>query len=163
MRIVACLMLGLVMHVHSPSRGAEWRPCERLLDAISFVESTGGRFLYGDDGRSLGEFQMSEAAWRDVSKSRERQGLPVYSYRTHVFDRRISRIYAAGYLVILHRQLQTRLKRPPNPAELYAAYNLGLTGFARCQFDLSRVNPTTVRKGRIITEHLGHSSLAMRP
>jgi hypothetical protein len=113
---------------------AGWRPTERLLYAIRYVESSHGRYTYGDEGRSLGDFQMSEAAWLDVSAWRKGRGLPTYGYDRHVFDRKINRLYATDYLTILYEELEKKLSRSPTAGEIYAAYNMGLGSFAQCRY-----------------------------
>ncbi len=121
-----------------------------MLQAISSVESGNGRFLYGDDGHSLGEFQICQRAWDDVSAWRRVRGLRTYSYTRHVFDARVNRLYASDYLTLLQQQLATRLKRPPTIGQIYAAYNMGFSSFAECGFRVSRVNAGTARKCRDI-------------
>ena len=136
----------LVCMLAVSAQAATWRPTERLLHAVRLVESAEGLLTWGDNGNSLGDFQLSEAAWLDVSAWRKAHGLPTYQYETHVWNRAASREYAADYLAILHRALHKRLNRTPNPGELYAAYNMGLASFAQCQYKLARVNPTTAKK-----------------
>jgi hypothetical protein len=126
--------------------GSNWRPSEDFLGAVRYVESSNGRFLHGDGGQSLGDFQISEAAWIDVSAWRKARKLQCYSYDQHVFNRKINRIYAADYMTILHGELKKNLKRAPTSGELYAAYNIGLSEFARCKYRLTRVNRVTRRK-----------------
>jgi hypothetical protein len=139
--------LALLMCLAAVSVQAEsWRPSERLLQAIRFVESSHGEFTWGDNGQSLGDFQLSEPAWIDVNSWRKSRGLSTYGYERHVWDRKLSRIYAADYLALLHGELKKRLTRAPTPAEVYAAYNMGMSSFAQCQFRLANVNPVTARK-----------------
>ena len=141
--------------------GAAYFTCEAsqasitpsFLEAIRQVESSGGKFLHGDGGRSLGEFQIGKAAWADVSEWRRKQGLKTYPYHPHVFKPDISRKYAKDYLSILQRSLKSKLDRPPTYSELYAAYNMGFTQFARCGFDLDRVNRTTAERCKRV-EHM---------
>jgi hypothetical protein len=128
----------------------EWRPDDRLLEAVRQIESSGGLFLYGDGGRSLGDFQMGRAAWSDVNVRRRERGEMVFDYKRHVLNPEINRLYAAEYFAILRGQLIRHLKREPTPGELYAAYNMGFRQFSRCGFDLRRVNQTTARKSREI-------------
>lgn len=130
----------------SSAFGGTWNPDERLLNAVCQVESSGGRYLYGDDGVSLGHFQMQKAAWADVSAWRKNRNLPAYNYRPHVLDPRISRIYAAGYLTIIHDRLQGHYKREPSASELYAAYNMGMSNFRKCDYALANVNKVTLGK-----------------
>jgi hypothetical protein len=131
-----------------------WRPDERLLDAFCQVESSGGRFVSGDGGRSLGHFQMQKAAWADVVEWRKKQSLPTHDYHGNVFDSRISRLYAADYLTILHTRLKSQYNREPTAGELYAAYNMGLSGFRKCKYDLAQANPVTRGKCKKIMENL---------
>ena len=123
-----------------------WRPSERLLYAVRQVESSHGLFTWGDNGRSLGDYQLSEAAWTDVTEWRKTRKLPTYSYDVYVWNRKVSRAYAADYLTILHHQLKKRLKRTPTAAEVYAAYNMGMGSFAECDFQLAKVNSLTAKK-----------------
>src|SRR5262245_30845333 len=105
----------------------EWQPTADFLRAVRVVESSNGQNKYGDNGESLGDFQISEAAWLDVNEWRRTRGLKTYPYDRTVFHGYISRVYASNYLTILYTKLNKRLKRPPTHAELYAAYNLGLS------------------------------------
>jgi hypothetical protein len=143
---ISGIALGLMAAGASSVWGASWRPPDNLLYAVHFVESSHGLFIVGDHGQSLGEYQLSEAAWLDVSWWRKARGLPTYSYERHVWDRQVSRDYAANYMSILYGVLKKRLKRPPTAAEVYAAYNMGLGSFAQCRYRLAHVNPTTARK-----------------
>jgi hypothetical protein len=138
--VVVVWMAAVAVHANT------WRPCDRLLQAVRFVESSNGLLTWGDEGESLGDFQLSEAAWVDVNRWRKARSLPQYDYEPHVWNRKLNRAYAADYLTILHGELSKRLKRAPTPSELYAAYNMGLQSFAQCQYKLARVNPITAKK-----------------
>jgi hypothetical protein len=127
-----------------------WRPSDALLRAVRHVESSNGRNLYGDGGRSLGHFQLSEAAWIDVSAWRKERGLKVYSYRSNVMHPYINQAYAADYLTMIHGELSRKYRRSPTVGEIYAAYNMGLSNFAECRYRLANVNPVTARKAREI-------------
>jgi hypothetical protein len=129
----------------------EWQPQGEFLNAIRFVESSNGANIVGDNGDSLGEFQLSEAAWLDVNEWRRARALKTYPYDRTVFHSYISRAYASNYLTILHGELNRRLKRAPSHGELYAAYNLGLASFAQCNYSLHRVNPITRSRCEQIT------------
>jgi hypothetical protein len=139
------------------AHGTEWRPTDSFLRAVRMVESSNGQFKIGDNGQSLGDFQLSEAAWLDVNEWRKARGLKIYNYERSVFNSFINRVYASNYLTILHTELSRKLKRPPTHAELYAAYNIGLATFAQVDFNLSRVNSMTREKCRQISEFLGES------
>ncbi len=142
--LLICLTAGQTM-------AANWRPNDRLLHAVRFVESSHGQFTVGDKGQSLGDYQLSEAAWVDVSAWRRARGLATYRYERHVWDRKVNRAYAADYLTILHTELSKRLGRAPTPAEIYAAYNMGLSSFAHCRYQIANINPITARKCDLIS------------
>ena len=122
--LLSCLV---VTNLHA----ASWAPSADLLRDVRRVESANGRFTVGDQGRSLGDYQISEAAWCDVTAWRRGRGLRTYDYAQHVWSESISRAYAADYLKILHGQLEKRLGRSPSTHEVYAAYNMGLSCFAK--------------------------------
>jgi hypothetical protein len=140
------LVLVLAGMLACSAYATEWRPSDVLLRAVRQVESNNGRRNYGDSGRSLGPFQLSEAAWADVSAWRKAHSLKVYSYDHHVLHNFINQTYAADYLAMIHNDLAPKLHREPTAGEIYAAYNMGLANFAGCRYRLSRVNPTTARK-----------------
>ena len=145
------LLIGVVCYTGN-LMAANWRPPERFLHAVRYVESSHGKFTYGDNGQSLGDFQISEAAWHDVSEWRKQRQLRTYEYKTHVWNRAINRAYAADYLTIIYAELKKKLNRPPTVGEVYAAYNMGLGTFAQCGYKLARVNPVTKKKVQQIKE-----------
>jgi hypothetical protein len=138
----------------SAGQAKEWQPCRDFLQAVRFVESSNGQFRVGDNGQSLGDFQLSEAAWLDVNDWRKARNLKTYGYDEAVFNGFINRVYASNYLTILQGELRKKLRREPTHAEIYAAYNMGLATFAQCGFKLSRVNSITREKCRQIDELL---------
>jgi len=115
-----------------------------LLTNLAWIESRNNDLAVGDKGRALGRYQMTEAAWCDVSALRKRQGLPIYEWQA-AHDPGIAREYACQYLGILSRQLRAALRRPPTDAELYCSYNLGFTGFQKRSFSLTTCPPATRR------------------
>jgi hypothetical protein len=144
--VASCALIG--------AAATEWRPSDDFLKAVREVESSNGKFKVGDSGQSLGDFQLSEAAWLDVNAWRRARGLKTYHYDEAVFNGFINRVYASNYLTILHGELTRKLRRAPSHGEIYAAYNMGLAEFAECDYRLARVNPMTRAKVRQITEFL---------
>jgi hypothetical protein len=136
------------------AHATEWRPSKEFLVAVRMLESSNGQFTHGDNGESLGDFQLSEGAWLDVNDWRKARGLKTYQYQNAVHNGFINRTYAGNYLTILQAELRKKLRRAPTHAEIYAAYNLGLKTFGECNFKLDRVNPTTRAKCREIAERL---------
>src|SRR5688500_10900197 len=96
----------------------EWHPSTEFLQAVRSVESSNGQFKFGDNGQSLGDYQLSEAAWLDVNEWRRVRSLKTYRYDQAVFNGFINRVYASNYLTILHAELSRKLKRAPTHAEL---------------------------------------------
>jgi hypothetical protein len=152
------LLISLVSCSIGAVQATEWRPSNDFLRAVRFVESSNGAFKVGDNGQSLGDFQLSEAAWLDVSQWRKARGLKVYDYENHVFHAFINRVYASNYLTILYGELSRKLGRAPDHGELYAAYNMGLAMFELCNFRMNRVNAVTRAKARQIGEMLAAKS-----
>src|SRR5436190_21275200 len=82
----------------------EWQPSDKLMQAVRSVESNNGQFKSGDGGRSLGDFQLSEAAWLDVSEWRRSRGLKTYTYQGNVYNSFINRAYAKNYFTLIYGQ-----------------------------------------------------------
>jgi hypothetical protein len=150
--IVVLVSLGM-------THGKEWKPTADFLKAVRTVESSNGQFKYGDKGRSLGDYQLSEGAWLDVNEWRRARRLKTYDYESSVYHAFINRVYASNYLTILQGTLHRKLRRAPTHAEIYAAYNLGIGTFAQLDFKLHRVNPVTREKCRQIGEMLAAKGL----
>lgn len=116
---------------------------EAWVERIGWVESRNDPKAVGDGARARGELQFWECAWRDVSAIRAARGLPVYSY-AFAHDQAVARSYAKTWLDEIERRLAVVLRRAPNIGEVFAAHNLGWSGFARRGFDLARC-PTKTR------------------
>jgi hypothetical protein len=152
MKKIVCILAAMLV---CETLANEWRPSDALLQAVREVESNNGKMLYGDSGRSLGAYQMSAAAWADVSAYRRARGLKTYSYNAHVMHSFVNRAYAADYLTMIHSELTRRLRRPPTAGEIYAVYNMGLSNFAECGYRLANVNSMTAKKVQIIHNLIG--------
>ncbi len=156
------LMLALSLLLATDAIASEWRPSDRLLKAVRTVESADGLHTYGDEGRSLGDFQISEGAWLDVNSRRRARGEKTYDYSLKVHNRQVSKVYAADYLTLIHTELERVYKRPPSVGETYAAYNMGLRSFANCRYQLNRVNPVTAKKCQAIRALMEEPSAPLR-
>lgn len=147
--------LGLMMTLlATPLLAQQWTPSEQFLNLVRKIESADGLMLVGDRGNSRGAYQMSSPAWNDVSAWRRARNLRSYEYTTTVWDESISRVYASNYLQILRDRLVKSMGRTPSCGEVYAAYNMGFTAFARCQFSLAHVNPMTAGNCRLIDKSI---------
>ena len=112
------------------------------VDAIIRVESAGNPAAVGRLGER-GLCQFFPAAWADTSRWRRAHGLPVYPY-TLAHDLEAGYTYATSWLTLNEDRLRAALGRQPTIGELYAAHQLGFTGFRAKGFDLSRC-PTITR------------------
>src|SRR5689334_12809018 len=92
------------------AQGGEWKPSDEVLHALRAVESGNGAWKVGDNGASLGDFQLSEAAWLDVNSWRKAHKLKTYEYSEAVLHGFVSRVYASNYLSMLHAELTRKLK-----------------------------------------------------
>lgn len=117
----------------------------KLIHAVAMVESNNNHRAVGDQGKANGAFQMWKPAWQDCSKWLKKNGFKTTTYEKGVNDPTISHQYCKIYLSILNGQLRRAIGREPNAAELYAAYNLGYTGFKRRGFDISKTPSITQR------------------
>jgi hypothetical protein len=144
---LCCLLVQARAYAH------DWVPSKALLDAVRRVESADGLLTVGDNGLSLGNYQLSESAWVDVNSWRKTRGKVTFNYEKKVWSEQVSRSYAADYLTILHTRLEKHLRRCPNSAELYAAYNMGLCCFARGHFRVRSSHKATAEQERWFARH----------
>ena len=111
---------------------------DKFLDAVAMVESSGRTNAIGDGGKALGMFQLHRAAWEDAAKIDRSLG----DYKTGAMNRETSRRAARVYFSILSARL-IRAQAANSPAHLYAAYNVGFTGFSKRGFDLAKCPAST--------------------
>jgi hypothetical protein len=118
--ILGALFLGLRPVHASPSVVTE-----QFLDTVRKVESDNGRLLVGDEGHSLGPYQMSEPAWNRVSEIRRKLGYTVYrNWRHYSSWETVAREYARDYTTWLELQI-IKQYGSATPEQVYAAYNCG--------------------------------------
>ena len=107
---------------------------EHWIDQVEQIES-GGRNVYGDGRKARGIFQFHRAAWKDTSKIRKAAGLAVYPYND-AFNRQVAREYARSWLTYIYYYLSKRYCRPARLSEVWLAYNLGIDGFRRYNYNM---------------------------
>jgi hypothetical protein len=123
---------------------ASMPPCQswnRFLDALATVESNNNPNAIGDNGKSLGAYQIQLAVWQDVNKSRGVGAKLPFGTGSHGIH---ARDFAFSHLTNLHARL-VKVGITPTCANMYAAWNLGFTGFKRRGFEISRCPATTQR------------------
>lgn len=114
-----------------------------VLDAIAHVESGRNHAAVGDAGKARGAWQMHAAAWRDAAA---RLRVTWSHAQAHQADK--ARAIAAEHLRWLGAQFESRTGRKPTRADLYALWNLGVAGYARRNWDLTRCPEITQRAVR---------------
>lgn len=115
-----------------------------MLKAVAKIESSDNPKAIGDNGLARGLYQMHKPAWEQISASRKARGEPTWGWG-YAHDRYVSGLYASEYLDWLAKGLQKRLCRIPEPWEIYAAYNRGLTGFAKLDYKFDNLPSHTKR------------------
>ena len=115
---------------------------DALVEAVAQIESSGGRFTIGDDGRAVGWWQMHEPAWQDTSAFRSERGLPTYDYE-HARNPKIARLYARDYLTLLESQIRAATRKEPSAEIVYAAYNVGFGRLQSLGFNIHKTRRHT--------------------
>ena len=115
----------------------------KFVDRVAVVESRTDHAAIGDGTRARGAWQMWADAWNQINSDRRKVGLFQYDWATYAHDPVVARQYATAYLIWTERSLARRLGRQPTAAEVYAAWNLGVGGFAKRGFSLARVPSAT--------------------
>ena len=119
---------------------------QKFVTAVAVSESRMLNLAIGDNGESRGAWQMSERAWDQVSAARRLRGATAYDWSTYCSYEAIARDYATEYLRWVESRLAHNMKRQPTRSEIYAAWNLGVTGFARLGYRLAAV-PSVTKRG----------------
>lgn len=123
---------------------------DHWLDLIAVVESQRDPSALGDRdwagvARARGEFQFWRVAWNDTTRLRIAQGLPTWPYSA-AHSRQEARAYAQTWFNHIETRLWQATGRRPGIGELWAASNLGFSGFKDREFDLSNCPSLTRRK-----------------
>ena len=150
---ISALLLCWTLLLQATSSAAEDLASNKFLNAVMLVES-GGRNVTGDNGKARGPFQFWAATWSHVTSLRRQANLPVYSYTEGASNTLLARRYAQTYFRWIEKNLRRQGCKHPTHADLYAAYNLGLTGYRRRGFDLNRCPAITRRAVAKIQAHL---------
>ena len=144
--ISTCVLLSLA----NSNRAANWTS---VINAVGQVESGMLHGAIGDGTDSRGAWQITEAAWKEVNELRKVHKRQRSPWKLGSHNPVIARSYVADLLGLINRRLSVLLGRPPTVQELYAAYNLGLTGFQRRKFMLENC-PAVTREAAARVENL---------
>lgn len=113
---------------------------EDLVHKVGIIESNLNTKAVGDDGDSLGAFQIGRRAWSDASAySRLVAGPHDYTlpeaWKDWAHDYEMSH-RAATFILRMHEERMLKNKVKPTPFKLYMAYNMGYVGAAQHGFDI---------------------------
>lgn len=136
------LLLTLISASICSASEIDWK----FVTSVAVAESRMQNLAIGDNGASRGAWQMSERAWDQVSASRRKRGAEAYDWSTYCSYEAIAREYATEYLRWIESRLIANMGRQPTRSEIYAAWNLGVTGFARVGYRLAAV-PSVTKRG----------------
>lgn len=114
------------------------------LNLLAQVESGGRAWAIGDHGKAHGLFQMHAGAWSDVNRARAKRGAAQYNF-SFAHNPTISREYAGEYLGILTNNFAVTRGHYPTAQQTYALWSLGLEGFKRRGFSMSKA-PVKIKK-----------------
>jgi hypothetical protein len=115
---------------------------EDLVHKVGIIESNLDIKSVGDNGDSLGAFQIGRRAWADaVAYSRIIAGphdqiLPE-TWKDWAHDYEVSH-QAATLILRMHEERMLKNKIKPTPFKLYMAYNMGFNGAAQHGFDIKQ-------------------------
>lgn len=118
---------------------------ERWIDLIGKVESSNDPRAVGDWGRARGEMQFWRVTWDDCTRQRKARGLPTWGFE-YAHNRAVARLYARSWLDYIEERLARATGRKPSLGEIYAAYNVGVAGYARRGYSLAACPSVTRRK-----------------
>ena len=131
----------------------------RLLEAVSLVESNGRNTALGDvdpetgKARAKGAYQFWRPTWDHVSQIRQRAGLSTTSYKDGASHPAWSREYARTYLKWIEDYLRGRGVHTPTRSQIYAGYNWGVGSFRKVGFDINKAPATTRRAAQRIENY----------
>ena len=121
----------------------------KLIHAFALTESPPHGIDHnaiGDGGKARGAWQMHFAAWWEASASLKSAGYKTAPHAIGAHDPALAHTHAKEYMAITHKRLAKRMGREPNAFELYAAWNLGVGGFAELGFKIDAC-PSATRNG----------------
>jgi hypothetical protein len=115
---------------------------EDLVHRVGIIESNLKPDAVGDDGESLGAFQIGRRAWADaVAYSKLVVGPHEYylpeDWKGHANDFEMAQ-RAATFILQMHEERMIKNKVKPTPLKLYMAYNMGWVGAAQHNFDINK-------------------------
>lgn len=115
---------------------------EELVHKVAVIESNVNPDAVGDNGESLGAFQIGRKAWADaVAYSKVVCGNHDYAipedWKGWAKDYEMSH-RAATFILQMHEDRMRRNGIKPTPFKLYMAYNMGYNAASQLKFDIKQ-------------------------
>ena len=115
---------------------------DELIHKVAIIESNVNPDAVGDNGDSLGAFQIKRSAWADaVAYSKLVAGPHDYhlpeDWKGHAKDYEMAQ-RAAELILKMHEERMIKNKVKPTEFKLYMAYNMGYHGASRYNFDINQ-------------------------
>jgi len=104
-----------------------------MLAAIAAVESGNDHKAVGDNGASLGAWQMQDAAWAEANAERRRLG-KVEHARSAWRDPLVQSDMAASFLRVIRRRFAAIGRPDPTPEQIAVVWNRGWSAAKRTSF-----------------------------
>lgn len=115
---------------------------DELVHKVGIIESNLRTDAVGDNGESLGAFQISRRAWADaaaysvLTSGPHDYTLPI-DWKGNAHDYEMS--YRAATLILrMHEERMIKNRIKPTAFKLYMAYNMGFNGAASHNFDINQ-------------------------
>lgn len=115
---------------------------EDLVHKVGIIESNLKTDAVGDDGESLGAFQISRRAWADavaysaITSGPHEYNLPA-DWKGYAHDYEMSH-RAVTLILKMHEERMIKNRIKPTPFKLYMAYNMGFQGASQHGFDINQ-------------------------
>jgi hypothetical protein len=120
-----------------------------LITEIANVESGNRAACIGDHGLARGAWQMHREAWDDTC-ARLRVNAPF----TKATNYAIAKSVASAHLEWLNRQFIRATHRMPTPTDSYALWNLGVGGYHKRGWDITKCPAITQRASKRVSDHV---------
>lgn len=105
----------------------------RMLAAIAAVESGNDHRAIGDNGASLGAWQMQAAAWDEANADRRRAGKREHR-RSAWADPLVQQEMAASFLSVIRSRFAAAGRPDPSPEQIAVVWNRGWSAAKRTGF-----------------------------
>lgn len=105
-----------------------------FVTAVGVGESRLQYTAVGDAGQARGAWQMHKVAWDDTIQHLAKSKVPWYPWASHD-DPHKARYMAQHFLLLQEQRLKSAGIQQPSREQVYLAFTMGFSEFAKCGFD----------------------------